>query len=185
VSNQVGNVDTSVPNATKKASKANAVDETELWLKYSPPSKQYSIRLADGWKIVSYNNGVTLYGFDREHIKYQAGVSATVTPDEGGRDWAVLGFGLVYNPDTSDYRPMAISQGKQSGQFKTNQGLLVTKFEYTNTQPVEGPELPEGATTYIYRTTNDSETVYIEHDRAKDDSSQLELIEKVVKTLEL
>jgi hypothetical protein len=155
---------------------------TANWLLYTSPGKEFSIRIADGWHLIHPSHGITLVGFNVDDITYRQGVKAQVEVQDGGRDGPIPFELLVVGKD--GYDKLSTSGDKATG-FQTNQGLTVEKYVYTQTSEAEGPGLPKGGRAYEYVISNDSKSIVVYHDESPGDPNNIEMVEKVVKTLEL
>lgn len=155
-------------------------DETDEWLLYESPGKEYKIRLADGWRPQRYLDSESLYAADMDRIQYIKGTQAKVERVEGGRDFSSIAFSLTYGGE-SNFTP----RGTKTLPFSTKQGNKVERYEYTEKTEPEGLGLPKGATEHVYVIRMGTKFVRITHDVLIGERDQLEIVEKVVKTLEL
>lgn len=157
-------------------------DETADWLLYSPPSKEYQVRIPDGWKLERYSDSSGIYSPNgASDIVYKQGTKATVTQVEGGRDFSAISFSLGYTKNSE----LQAAQGtKQTYTTKTKQGLEISKYKYEVTvEPdVMGP--PKGTTEFFYRVTKGNYTIHVTHDIAPGEADQTQYIEKALATLE-
>lgn len=155
-----------------------ATDETANWLLYEPPGKQYSMRIPDGWKLVSLS-GTDLYGRNSSDTIYKPGTKATVQMMEGGWDGA-SSFGF-YFPSASD-EPRA-KEGDQKGTLTTASGLTAQKYQYTQTTEPEGIGYAKGSTVYNYYFDDKGKNIFIQHYVSSGETAQTDLVEKAIKTI--
>jgi hypothetical protein len=168
---------------TKKSTnptKSSSSDETSQWYLYEAPSKAYTVRLADGWKLHRYLQDNSIYTFDSADLSPKPGTKATITQTDGGRDGSAVGFFLSYYADGS---PVS-QQGTQQSNITTNDGLQVSVYKQTQTTQEEGiGGLPVGATGYTYLLApKQGPTVLISYGYNKGDIDIHNTVEKVVKT---
>ena len=71
---------------SRQAAEQNAAKEQESWLLYTSKDKTYSIRIPDGWDLLTVTPQENLHGRDTSSIVYKKGVKAKVTSVEGGWD---------------------------------------------------------------------------------------------------
>lgn len=168
--------------ASKKQSEEDkkAPEETASWLLYEPPGKQYSVRIPDGWKLVSLS-GTDLYGRNSSDTVYKAGTKATVQAIEGGWDGA-SSFGLYY-PSASD--EPRVKEGEQKGTLTTASGLTAQKYQYTQTTEPEGIGYAKGSTVYNYYFDDKGKNIFIQHYVSSGETAQTDLVEKAIKTLKV
>lgn len=180
----LANTDAASSSVAKSAKKQSAAqnDDTKSWLLYESPTKEYKIRLADGWKLQRFSTSSNIYAWNASDINLKSGTQATVEQVEGGRDGGNIAFSLrVIGGDESP----PVRTGTKQQSLKTNQGLDVEKYTYTQTTDPEGPGLQKGSTEYMYIVSKGSTMVTIYHDQAPTDPDNVALVEKVIKTLEI
>lgn len=159
---------------------ATTVDETASWLLYQAPSSAYSLRLPDGWKFQRYMKGDSITAFNASDTVYVKGQPATISEVEFGRDFANLSYGLFYGDSANiTINPAAT---EQTG-FKTNQGLSVKKYMYTQVEEQQALGPSKGTITYSYYIVKGGKTMQISHDIATGEANKTDLVEKSTKTL--
>ena len=163
---------TSAKTETKPAAQK---DETADWYVYTSPDKSYSIKLPDGWKLVSYQGEDSPYTTHAEDIAYIPGQRATVTSTNFAGDVNQVAFAMGASW-RSDIR------GDKAISFKTDQGLEVTRYDYVVPQQ-EFQEIAAGTTEYLYVVTGGKTTFQAAHDVAPGAKDSNDLIEKALKTL--
>lgn len=156
------------------------------WMLYQPPEKVYKINLADGWALYHYSQGDTKNDLETDSSKetvYKPGAKASVTVREQGGRGGLAYFNLRYNP-SGGCRPAATAV-KEPGE-KTNSGLAITKYLYDSSKD-SSYEAPYGKyKDYMYVITSGDKKVCIYYDETSIDSaSKINIVESVVKTLEL
>jgi type II secretory pathway pseudopilin PulG len=164
------------------AKKTVTRDESSSWYLYESPGKEYKIRLADGWKLQRYSTSDNIYAWSNSDISYKKGTTATVEQIEGGRDGGNVAFTLrVVGGDESP----PILQGTKQISLKTTQGLDIEKYIFKQTTEPESQGLQKDSTEYHYIVSKGSRTIDIYHDEALSDPPSIDIVEKVIKTLEL
>lgn len=172
-----GSVNNNSTAAKQTTETKPSVDETANWLIYEPPGKEYKIRLADGWELTKTPSSSNLIAFGG--IDYKPGTKATVRELEGGRG-GPLSFALfVNNQDT-----FVCNRGDKQVDFKTNGGLTGSKYLFVQTEN-RGENIAKGDKEYTYRFQDGSNKICILHDAYQNQSSKIETVEKVVKSLEI
>lgn len=163
---------------TKPAIKDKKADETAEWLLYENPKNNYSVRLPDGWIVHRYQKENGLFASDVSDITYVKGSVATVIEDDGGRDFNSVAFSLNYIK-AGEMTKLGVKQST----IKTVDGIEVEKYKKTvDTEPeVMGP--PKGTEQYFYFIKSAGYEIVIQHDVLPGATPQIELIEKVVKTV--
>lgn len=159
-------------------------DQTASWLLYTPPDKEFTIRLADGWNLVRNEAGTGFYTTVNDNLKFEEGVKAVLTAPVGGKD-ANSGFSLNYRPIPGDGRLFSNESVKQAG-FTTNDGVTVDKYQYTETRTIpEGlGQLDEGGVYYSYVIkTNANMVMTVNYDVQPTDDQHFKIIEEVLRTV--
>lgn len=163
---------------TKKPA-ATPADETANWLVYSPPNKEYTVRLADGWNLERYQDSSSLYTYDNNDIVAEQGTKAIVTQVEGGKDGGI-GFFLSYATQNLD---QIYSPGEKQADFKTVDGLTVESYFYVEHSNSDGIGLQEGDSQYTYIIRNGSKiAAVITYSRGLGVANHQDVVEKVAKT---
>jgi hypothetical protein len=161
---------------------AQTTDETASWLLYSPPSKEYSVRLADGWKLERYQDSSSLYTFNNNDLVNHQGTKAVVTQVDGGKD-GVTGFFLNYATQNLD---QIYSPGDRQADLKTVDGMTVESYFYVEHNHTEGLGLQEGDSQYTYIIRKGSSVaVVVTYSRGLGVANHQDVIEKVVKTVHI
>lgn len=158
-----------------------AKDETDDWLLYESPGKEYKIRLADGWNISRTGTTDFIYAWAITDLKLKPGVPATVTQVDGGRDGSSMAFSLIIPTVPVEN----FVRGDKQTQLKTQGGLTIDKYIFTQTVEPEGPDLPKGSKEYRYVIKKSSKTITVVHDENVGEPNLVDLVEKVVKTIEI
>ena len=181
-----GNSEKASQSTQQTESTATAPDpETKDWYLYTSPGKFYKIKLADGWELTrSSSDAKALISFSNNGITYKKGTKATVTDMPGGRDGPVAFSLYVVGQDGINADNLNNDGEKQTG-FKTYQRLSVDKYIYSQTTEQEGIGLPKGGRTFFYIVSKGSTTIRISHDSESGSDQGIDIIEKVVRTLEL
>ena len=164
---------------TTKTSDKKPVKETDSWLLYQPPGKDYSIRLADGWVLERYQKDSGLYQFSNDKLALVKGTKAVVDEIQGGKD-GDTGFFLNYATENID---QILPQGEQQTSLKTDDGLEVEKYRYVQISGTEGIGLQAGDTqyTYIIRKTS-SRVIEAGYSFKLNADDHHDVVEKVIKT---
>ncbi len=150
-------------------------DETADWYVYASPDKNYSIKLPDGWKLVSYQGDSSPYTMHSEDIAYTPGQRATVTSTSFAGDVNQVAFAMGASW-RSDVR------GDKATSFKTDQGLDVTRYDYVVPHQ-EIQDIAAGTTEFLYAVTGGKTTFQVVHDVAPGAKDSNNLIVKALKTL--
>jgi type II secretory pathway pseudopilin PulG len=173
-----------VTNSKKTSNSSPPVtDETANWLVYKSPENIYRLKIPDGWSLVRETDAsFTLVGFSLDDITYKSGAKATVETQPGGRGGPVpFMLGVVGREGYTIAKP----SGDKQSSFKTNQGVDVDKYVFTQTSEPDGPDLPVGGKSYGYVISKGSTTIEINHDEVPGDPNNVNTLEKMIKTLEL
>lgn len=156
-------------------------DETLNWVLFTPEDKAYSVRVPDGWLAVSLHNN--LYVRQAKNLTYKAGTKATIEMlQEGGWDGSSP-FALI-NPGS--YHDQIVRKGKEVGTIKTDAGVTAHKHSYVGTAADENyiDDL-NGATVYDYYFDADGKYLQISHVVRPGDADQHELIERMIRTIQI
>lgn len=156
------------------------VDETASWLLYASKNNEYKIRLADGLtflKVDDESPHLTIY---TDSLTTKAGTKATVEEQQGGRD-GVIGMYVNYFANGTETKGF----GDKQTSFKTNTGQNVDKYLYLQETEPEGIGLDKGGKEYTYYISSDSADLTVTYGIAPDGTEDVELVEKMVKTVEL
>ena len=156
-------------------------EETDDWVLYITPKKEFQVRLPDGWKLERYQDSAGFYASNDADIVYTKDVDATVTQVEGGRDFSGIPLGVSYakTADLSD------PQGdKQSSSLTTKQGVTIDKYKYIVTTDPEIMGPPKGTTEFTYRIKKGDYSINVVHDVQSGGTDQTNYIEKSLQTVE-
>jgi hypothetical protein len=173
-----------ISSSVKKTVKPEApADETADWLTYKAPDGSYSLKIADGWKLTKQtDSALSLVGFTNQDITYAKGTKGQVVIQPGGRDGPIPFMLGVIGKDGFD-KPNTRGD-KQTG-FKTQQGIEVEKYIFTQTEEPQGPDLPKGGKAFMYVISKGATAVEIFHDETPGEPNNVDTVEKIVKTLAL
>ncbi len=177
-------------------SKVEVDEEAQKWELVTSRQNAFSIRIPDGWKVVNYGQSDNLRA---SSVSYKAGTKAQVENIE----YAYAGdspvrFSVTQLKDNERYS----SDGASGTPFKLGD---ITGTKYYKKYPVEpvegiGPLPGEEAYTYEFKTSGKitlvSYAVYhknqysedflkTNYNQATSDINQIELVERVVKTLQI
>lgn len=176
-----------VPTKTVKPKPAATNDETSKWLLYTSPGNEFSMRLADGWKLERYQKTPALYTFSSKDLTYASGVKAVVTEVEGGKDGSGTGLSISYADTSSKAAHYSPPDGSvQSATFQTTSGIDVKTYEYTETRAqVEGMgAIAQGGKIYSYiLDSSKGHSMYVYYGFEPGDTDTHLLVEKCVKTI--
>lgn len=161
----------------KDSSETDAAKDTDSWFSFTPNSGIYTIKLPDGWTFQHQNDECDCL-FSNTTI-YKAGTPASIEKVQGGRDG---GIGYFISVDQSDNSAERFSQFKEAGEFKTA-GFEGKKYVRQQTSEPEAIGLPKGSTEYAYYFVKDGKGISVSYSVTPDNENQLELVEKLIKTL--
>lgn len=166
---------------TDKKQTSQTKDETVSWLLYEPPGKEYSIRLADGWKLTRFQDTSGLSTFLNTDSTAQPGTKAVVTSIEGGKDGRT---GFFLNHATQNIDQISV-QGTKQILGKTNDGLEIEKYYFVETSDkLLGPGPQKGDTQYSYIVRKSSNRVVVVNYSFQPEMADYhETVEKVIKTV--
>jgi hypothetical protein len=152
-------------------------DVTAKWFKYSSPDGIYTIKLPDGWNLVSYHGDSNPYAMGQSELTYTQGKAATVTSTDfaGDNIQDAFAMGQSWRSDI---------KGTKSSSFETNQGLRVDRYDYVVPKS-EFQELKEGTTEYLYVVNGGNHTFQVVHDVSPGEKDSNSLIVDSLKTLVL
>ena len=156
-------------------------DDTSGWLNYVSPGKEFSIRLADGWKLQRYSTSPAIYAYGNDLLTFKMGVKATVTQVEGGKDGS--GEGLTISFGTVDQENS--NAGNKLTSFSTTAGDSVNVYNRAETeQPQAVGGLNKGGIYYNYFIKKTaSKYVNVSYGFNVGQTDNHALVEKVIKTL--
>jgi len=171
-------------NEDKNSDTAKGSERSDTWFLYSPPEKQYSVRLADGWNLVRSEQGTSLYTTINDNLDYTEGTKAEVATPEGGKD-AASGFFLNFS--TNIDTPSKSEQSVKQTEFKTNLGATVEKYQYTESspQPVALGQLDQGGVYYNYIIKGGTDKfMAVSYSVQPGETQHFKIIEEVLRTVE-
>lgn len=158
------------------------LDETANWLVYTPPGNEYSIRLADGWKLTRYEKTTGLATFDNDDTVQKQGTKAVVTEVTGGRDGRT---GFFFNHATQNIDQI-VTPGKKQASLKTDDGLEIEKYYWVvggyDSEGGLGVNNGDSEYTYVIRNSSDK-VVTVRYSFQPGEVDNSSTIEKVLKTL--
>lgn len=159
-------------------SKPSKTDDTKEWLAYQPPSKEYSIRLADGWKLERYQQNAGLYARSNDSLKLQPGIRAIVEQVEGGGDGFGLWLGFAETPSNTEMR------GEKTESLRTNEGLEIERYHYAQASHADVIGMAQGGSNYYYLIKNSADKYFeANYTLLKGETDHRDTIEKVLKTV--
>ena len=147
---------------------------------YEPPSKEYSLKLAEGWKLNRYMKESGLSSLSNDDLAVRPGVQAEVSEIERGREG--IGGLFISWLENLEYEP----EGVKTVPFKTDQGLDVTKYSYVETKDSDGPGLQKGGlrSTYIIKKSDNS-IINVRYAYYPEYTDHQATIEQVIRTLRI
>lgn len=169
------------PEAKKTEATSKAESETAGWLLYKAPGGEYTVRLADGWKLNHCNGSALLYTHTHTDVTPQPGTKAVVTNIDCGSDGGGDGFGISFYEKISEITP----DFAQTGSFKTAAGDTVKV--YSQVEDSEGGGLgavEKGGTYFIYVITKSpTKNVHASYGVNPGQVDDHATVEKVLKTV--
>lgn len=152
--------------------------EEDSWFLYEPSDKAFSVRIPDGWQgIALYDN---LFVRDPAKMIYAKGTKAQVEVlEEGGWDGASP-FGLYYPKQNAD---QIVREGTEQTSLKTDRGLTVHKFIYTQESEPDGIGYQKGAKVYNYYFDADGKYIQVSHVVNPGETDRHEIVEQLIKTV--
>lgn len=153
------------------------------WFKYTTPSNEYSIRLADGWKLNLCKGSADLYTYGNANVHYQPGLAAKVEEVECGSDGGADGMFITYFAKPSDV--VGKAQGEANGEVLTVQAVHMTRYIYTEATEQEGiGAVDKGGKIYSYIGTKNGHTVLIAYGVLSTSPDEHETVEKSIATFQ-
>jgi len=144
-------VKTTKKTDTKQASLP--VDETTNWLLYTTPSKEFSMRLADGWQLEECSNVPLLTTNIHDSVTPHPGTKAAVSTVNCASDRLADGLSISYVTGGSD----AGGYNSPVNSFKIASGETVnlySRIAHITANDFVGPgDLKDGGTYYSYLVT--------------------------------
>jgi hypothetical protein len=118
----------SQPATAKKSSQQATPDvltgEAANWLEYISPNKEYSMRLADGWKLNHCKGTPYLYTYIHSDISPKPGTKAVVSDIDCGSDGGGDGLSISFVTKASE----TTTTNPKTGSFKTLAGDTVNSY---------------------------------------------------------
>lgn len=157
-------------------------EEAQKWQLVTSGQKAYSVRIPDGWKLLTDKSDNWLISSENQkEIAYQPGVPVVITETDGyGSDgpkrFSIRAFGPAVN--------VSAPQGKAEA-FSSVDGISGERYyiEYGEPQGEGiGPVKGQKAYTYVFKGKNFEYRVH--YTVLPGDEDRLELIERVVRTLQ-
>lgn len=143
---QVAEANAPAPDIRKKSTRIDVLPQSDSWLMYSAPNGEYSLRLADGWKLQRYMRSANMYTFLNESLLLKPGTPASVTQVNGGRDGSAEGLYISFSDKINN-----LPQGKKVKTFKTAAGDIVQVYSHIESEATSTlGMLDKGGTYYNY-----------------------------------
>jgi hypothetical protein len=169
-----------IPKTVKKT--APVTDETASWLLYTSPGKEYSLRLADGWKFTRYQAGTTINSNNDANLAPINGRKAVVEQIEGGKGGVDTGLSVFFATSldqvhTTEYTAIV--------GFKTSGGLEVKAYKQTiTTAPVAETSTVKGTVAYKYVIAkSDTKIIMLDYAFNPGEADYHAIVEQAIKTL--
>jgi hypothetical protein len=159
------------PTTTQPAS------ETDKWYLYTSSGGEYKVRLADGLTFIGSSDSPSIYTL--EPIALGSTSAKVVIQNSGGE--SDHGLYINYFGKSAD---ASVAGDKQTG-FKTQAGLDVEKYYYFQATEPQGLGLSKGGKEYTYRIIKDGKALTITYDISPSGTANTDLVEKMVKTVQL
>jgi hypothetical protein len=163
--------------ASQPKDKSEQTDETANWLLFKASNGKYSIKIPDGWNLVSLDGGSSPYALKSENINYKQGIPATVGPSKDKE--VVVAVFVMGSPTFTGHEP----NGPKAKEYKTKSGFQVTQYKYYYAD--EGTGVPKGSTEYEYSVQDGAKKLQIVYIAEPNTPDQLTYIEKAIETAKL
>jgi hypothetical protein len=162
----------------KKAVTVNSqTDITADWLTFNAPNGKYSIKIPDGWNLISLGDGSVPYGVATKDITYQQGVKATVKSSTVQEiNIAMFAMG---SPTCCGHKP----DGEIAKTYQTSTGLQVTEYRYYYAEDSIG--VTKGSTEYTYQIQDGAKSLQIMYTAEAGAPDQTAFVEKAIETVKL
>ena len=160
---------------------ATIKDETTDWLLYITPGNEYTIRLADGWKLERYEKTAGLATFSNNDTVLNKGTKAVVTEVNGGKDGST---GFFINFATQNIEQI-VTPGTKEPSLKTNDGLEIEKYAWVvsgYSSEGLGPNNGDTQYSYVIRKSKDK-VISVSYSFKPGEVDNSNVIEKVLKTV--
>ncbi len=165
-------------NETPATPKAES--EFSLNKKLTSLNSKFTLNVPDGW--VFTNDTELDYAYAREAgMNYKEGTAATINNEYGHRGGGYAGttFVIQYSKDAqSNY----FSASEPDGSLKLNNGDTVKKYKYVGKGGEDG--MTKGTVSYGYYARVDNGSIVLSYRVNKGDTSQKDLVEASIKTLD-
>lgn len=152
------------------------------WTLYTPPSKNYSIELPDGWRLSRLKGEDDLYTFSTQNLKINPNVKAVVEEVDGGVDGTSIGFNLFYPEtyQTGGDKP----EGEKVKETKTDAGDSLVVYKFVQTEDVDGSGgTPKDATSYTFAVTHAGTRIQAGYGFNKGDEDIYDIVEESIKSI--
>ena len=167
---------TPTPNTTPSA---RPTDDASKWYLYTSYDGTYKIRLADGLTFSRNSDSSAIC--TRGSVVELGSTTAKVEIENNGHEGGG-GLCINYFAKSSD---ASWDFGEKRQGFKTNAGLEVEKYYYYQATEPEAAGLRKGDEEYTYRIIKDGKAVVIAYSVMAGEKANTDLVEKMVKTVEL
>jgi hypothetical protein len=147
------------------------------WLLFKASNGKYSIKIPDGWNLVSLDGGSSPFALKSENINYKQGIPATVGPSKDKE--VVVAVFVMGSPTFTGHEP----NGQKAKEYTTKSGLQVTQYKYYYAD--EGIGVPKASTEYEYSVQDDAKKLQIVYIAEPNTPDQLTYIEKAIETAKL
>jgi hypothetical protein len=169
-------------NENNSDSQTPAAKETDSWYQHVSKSSEYKIRLADGLVFVKAEDSNPYLSLSTDSLETKEGTKAVVMERQGGRDGST-GMSVNYYETGTETKGF----GSKQASFATDSGLIVDKYYYVQETEPDGLGLPKGGKQYTYFITpkDGGAVLTVQYTLDPNDNVNVELVEKMVKTVEL
>lgn len=180
------NSQTSQQEIPKNETKPEPKDETAEWLQYEPTGKEFSFKVADGWKLHKKEGSDTSF-YSTESLALRAGAKGEVLPYVRSGP-GEFGCGLYWDYQTYDTDVMKqvykddVEQLKNDEKFSTTSGLEVRKKYKLLSEG--GGYSPAGTKSYSYFLPLNNKSINIGYSVCPGGTDYYDVVEKVIKTIE-
>lgn len=176
--------DSSVKIEKKSEPAPVAKDETADWLLYESPGGEFKIKLADGWSLERYLKSPAVYKRDNK-LEIKPGTKAVVTEVQGGGDF-ITGLGIDYRTSKEIQEgPLNNPRGVKQASLKTNDGLEITVYHFTQTNKNPMLDVPYGGEEYSYHVSNAKGGLEIFYSYKKGEVDYHKEVEKILSSIEI
>lgn len=152
--------------------------EAKGWLQYEPEGKAYKVCLPDGWKLNEISGLDVLQTNKNSNLAYQEGTIATVSKESLADSTFVFSMSLVGDAQ--------LNASGEKQQITTESGVTIDRYAFTQTaEPTAVISTPKGATDYVYFVNNGTKIARINYRVLTGEQSNLEVVEKMVKSVQI